>query len=325
MCRVCAEVKMNIKILVCYHKKDFLFKNNVLVPIHCGRAVATQKHKDGQISDDDYRWLISNMLGDDTGDNISDLNREVNEMTAIYWAWKNYDKLGNPDYIGLCHYRRLFNFSGVKFYRHKNKIISGSGQNTKNISKYLKKSDFITRTPVYCNDLLLEIYNSMQDIIQLSETNHPELYKSMQDLINTRKYYCTNMFIMSRADFFKYCETVFPVMFKFLNNKNRGTLFLEHIQTRVDKQTLSNFDDGRFWLPRLTGFLMEYITGFYLRHLMETKKHSELEILNTEECVQCRTLIKQIFSVDNETFDNNKYWVVYFMGLKMKIKRIHNA
>lgn len=48
------------------------------------------------------------MIGDDTGDNISALNDSYNEMTALYWAWKNYDKLGNPDYIGLMHYRRHF-------------------------------------------------------------------------------------------------------------------------------------------------------------------------------------------------------------------------
>ena len=29
-------------------------------------------------------------------------------MTSLYWAWKNYDALGNPDYVGLMHYRRHF-------------------------------------------------------------------------------------------------------------------------------------------------------------------------------------------------------------------------
>ena len=171
---------MNIKILVCYHKKDFLFKNDILVPIHCGRAVAKQKHKDGQISDDDYNWLNANMLGDDTGENISELNREVNEMTAIYWAWKNYDKLGNPDYIGLCHYRRLFNFTGKRFFRTKEQILSKSGQNEKIISKYLNKHDFITRVPVYYDDVLLNHMASLQEIIKFSETNYPEFYESMQ-------------------------------------------------------------------------------------------------------------------------------------------------
>lgn len=50
------------------------------------------------------------MIGDDTGENISNKNDYYNEMTAVYWAWKNYEELGNPDYIGLMHYRRHFIF-----------------------------------------------------------------------------------------------------------------------------------------------------------------------------------------------------------------------
>lgn len=69
------------------------------------------------MSADDERlaWLTSNMIGDDTGDNISHKNSSYNELTAVYWAWKNYDKLGNPDYIGLMHYRRHFIFREAKF------------------------------------------------------------------------------------------------------------------------------------------------------------------------------------------------------------------
>lgn len=45
------------------------------------------------------------MIGDDTGDNISDKNREYCELTGIYWTWKNYDKLENPDYIGFIPFK----------------------------------------------------------------------------------------------------------------------------------------------------------------------------------------------------------------------------
>ncbi|HEC1584163.1 TPA: DUF4422 domain-containing protein, partial [Campylobacter upsaliensis] len=101
----------SVKILIGYHKPAVLVKDDVLTPIHLGRALATEASKDGEMSQEDFEWMCENMIGDDTGDNISHLNRYLNELTGIYWAWKNYDKLGNPDYIGYMHYRRHFVFA----------------------------------------------------------------------------------------------------------------------------------------------------------------------------------------------------------------------
>lgn len=42
---------------------------------------------------------------DNTGDNISHMNKEFNEFTSLYWIWKNA-KLN--DYVGHCHYRLYF-------------------------------------------------------------------------------------------------------------------------------------------------------------------------------------------------------------------------
>ena len=108
-----SENGSKIKILVAFHKPYKSLKNNILTPIHVGRDIAFEKSKDGVISKEDYDWLIENCIGDNTGDNISSLNRYFCEMTALYWAWKNYDKLGNPEYIGLMHYRTYFYLGNI--------------------------------------------------------------------------------------------------------------------------------------------------------------------------------------------------------------------
>ncbi|EOH7902799.1 DUF4422 domain-containing protein, partial [Campylobacter coli] len=100
----------SIKILIGYHKPAVLFKDEILTPIHLGRALATQASKDGEMSKEDFEWMCENMIGDDTGDNISYLNRYFAEFSGLYWAWKNYSRLSNPDYIGFMHYRRHFIF-----------------------------------------------------------------------------------------------------------------------------------------------------------------------------------------------------------------------
>lgn len=49
-------------------------------------------------------------LKDNTGDHISQKNRDYCELTATYYAWKNCEAA----YKGLCHYRRVFELSSAE-------------------------------------------------------------------------------------------------------------------------------------------------------------------------------------------------------------------
>ena len=82
----------NVKILVCCHKKDIMATEAPYFPIHVGKA----------LSDKDL-----SIQPDNEGENISHKNQSYCELTGMYWAWKN---LKNVDVIGLCHYRRYFDF-----------------------------------------------------------------------------------------------------------------------------------------------------------------------------------------------------------------------
>ena len=89
-----------VKILVCCHKETPLINDDVFTPILLGSYYADEKLKKS----------FKDMIWDSTGENIGELHPYFAELTAIYWAWKNYDKLGDPAYIGLFHYRRYLNF-----------------------------------------------------------------------------------------------------------------------------------------------------------------------------------------------------------------------
>ena len=44
----------SVKILVSYHKPSALFQDEVLTPIHLGRALSKESHKDGKMSDEEF-------------------------------------------------------------------------------------------------------------------------------------------------------------------------------------------------------------------------------------------------------------------------------
>ncbi len=266
-----------VKILVGYHKPAVLLKDEILTPIHLGRALATEASKDGEMSKEDFEWMCKNMIGDDTGDNISHLNRYFCELTGIYWAWKNYDKLGNPDYIGFMHYRRhflqdkfcdLFNISGPENYFY-------------HIERYnLCYSDIIKDLPLYKDiyDLIIpRIYNVNNNIYHKKTIyddfsaycDYPEVLIDFEEIIKKyfkeyssfannyykqNSYYFCNMFIMKKELFFNYCNFVFNVIF----------IIYDKYKYRIKK-------NNRIQSQRTLAWLSEHITSIFYRKQIDNK------------------------------------------------------
>jgi len=174
----------NVKILVCCHKEAALTsKDDIYLPIQVGRALSNEK---------------LDMIGDDTGDNISEKNRSYCELTGLYWAWKNLNKV---DYIGLCHYRRHFDIANIS------------------LEKTLKKYDIILVKPVVLtfNNLDNIIMATTQEdtyiLINIIYTHFPKYKKAALDyLYNSNQWVPYNMFITSYSYFEDYSKWLFDVL-----------------------------------------------------------------------------------------------------------------
>ena len=196
-----------VKILCCYYKdKDFVPKNDIYIPIQCGKADTK---------------LDLGMLGDDTGDNISVRNRYWSEITGLYWAWKH---LSDFEYFGLCSYRRFFNFNFNRFAPittivQKNQFQEVDSIVIPNIPQVLSKYDIIVPKKYYYaynlwNVLRMNYYT--EDFLVLKEIIHNKYpdYKQAFEICTKKRNFCYghNMFIMSKQNFNKYCNWAFDIL-----------------------------------------------------------------------------------------------------------------
>ena len=87
--------------------REYIDNNRDLVIPVCGGS---------SLKDSDDEWVKKNVIMDDCRkDNISHLNKHLNELTNIYLIWKNLSLLdGHTANIGNEHYRRFFSRESIK-------------------------------------------------------------------------------------------------------------------------------------------------------------------------------------------------------------------
>jgi hypothetical protein len=195
------NIDMDIKIIIATHKKYQMPTDKMYLPLHVGR--------EGK-SDMGY-------VGDNTGDNVSDTNPRLCELTGIYWAWKNL----KADYIGLVHYRRYFTNKSILHRVGKDKfqcIIS-----SKEAESILNKYDLILprQRKYYIESLYSHFVHLpytyekdieiLRDVIKELSSDYLDAF----DIVMHRTHaHMFNMFIMKKEWFDKYCEWLFPIIFE---------------------------------------------------------------------------------------------------------------
>ncbi|MGN0017877.1 MAG: DUF4422 domain-containing protein [Candidatus Gastranaerophilaceae bacterium] len=248
--------KKDINIAVCYHKNCEHIENDVCTPIHVGRILADEP--------------LANMIGDDTGDNISYKNFSHAELTAIYWLWKN----SNAEFKGLMHYRRFLDLSGNhndEDYYNEYIDENFNGENFLNklqlnkdrIQEILKDNVIITRKEedlrVWSNFTVQEHYKKehypkhLDTALKIIKTKHKYFYKTAKNLLKGTKSYFTNMVIMKTNDFNDYAKWLFDI--------------LDDVEKQTNpylKELIPNTKQARW-----AGFLAERLTSIYIiqKHL----------------------------------------------------------
>jgi hypothetical protein len=238
----CAKtvVMDNMKILVCCHKKDVCKQSEVYMPIHVGRALTSED---------------LGCVGDDTGDNISHKNPSYCELTGMYWAWKN---LKNIDFVGLCHYRRYFDFNhygkGVfplttmktSSFNEVNIDIDESTINfLKNDGVVVAKANHLTTSSYYqyCEWHYGKDIRKLLDVIKKTQ---PSKYVSAfyKTIFHSNVFHPYNMFVMNWNQFDKYCNWIFPI--------------LEMMEKEIDTSNYTQYQ------KRLYGYLAERLLNIYI-------------------------------------------------------------
>ncbi len=261
-----------IKIFLSYHKKSQLLKSDVFQPIHVGRSLH-------DIMPDS--WLAQNLIGDNTGKNISEKNLNYCELTAQYWAWKN---VTDVDYVGFMHYRRHLNFHPRKKYHIDmwgltrsdyldDSYIRKYGLDDKNIKKQIEKYDVITVQPwdvrnasstsnyhhyQKSDKLFIKDYDLALKILK---KKYPEYTAAANKYNASHMGYYTNIFVMRKDIFDDYCKWLFDILFA-VENK-------------------SDISEYNYQEARIYGYISEWLFGIYMTYLKDNTKLKIKELQRT--------------------------------------------
>ena len=236
----------------CYLLKKFVPPANVGVYVVTHKDVKLSKlppcykiiHAGHAIAKNEFGYL-----GDDTGDNISRLNPFLDEVTALYWIWKNT----KYTHTGFVHYRRfLTSNTRLKEYRPGEYVFSAKNiLSESEIIKILSEYDIIVHAERVCDRTQLEmmIYSTGQpDLVRFSEEivrkhltkNQPDYLDAYDAVINGFVFFLYGIHITRRNIFNEYCKWLFSFMIDATKELSRVVITdgktlgeMEHVYSRM--------------------------------------------------------------------------------------------
>lgn len=169
---------------------------------------------------------------DDTGDSISNRNRDFSECSAIYWVWKNSQP---KEYVGIYHYRRYLDISDAS--------IEKCIEDRVDVINTVPSIIFPTVRDFFINSFVFEHdWDVMLDSIGRL---HPDYYADAVAISSGPFYLANNIFIMRREWFDEMCQFVFDIL--------------------IDIDDMYK-DKGFERNDRYAGYLFEVLYGLFVMH-----------------------------------------------------------
>lgn len=263
-----------IKILVTYPSKHKIIKNDFCEPIQIGKKF-TNIH-------------LSDVLSDDSGENISVLYPYYSEITAMYWAWKNFSKIGTDEYIGFMHYNKhfilnecftnnetldnnLYGFSCYTIKKIDNDYYNNIGLDKKNITLLMNKYDVLcikkgSLKVFNFDDIETEFFQkikslSFSEFSQIISDLFPDYKVNLSKIGKMNVRYFHNMFIMNKELFFDYSNFLFSI--------------LDVVYSKIFDENSKEECRGIF------SYLSEVLFTIYILNQQKTKNISVKEVYST--------------------------------------------
>ncbi len=221
-----------LKIFIVYYKPAPLIKSEIFVPVQAGRSIADMPSRQGVLTEEQKDWLNNNMIGDNTGENISELNRFFAETTALYWIWKNT----NTPFVGMFQYRRFLSlnanthyptveFPSTRFLHLGIKHLEAFSQSflhdleleKKYILPWFATHDILLSEPLKVNAYehykQEHIISDLDKALNIIKQKYPEMYDfAWQNLHSKEGIYPSNLFITRREILNRYAEWLFSIL-----------------------------------------------------------------------------------------------------------------
>lgn len=225
---------MKVKVIVATHKNVKMPTDPLYLPVFVGKDL----HPD----------VNHTFQGDNTGDNISKENAHYNELTAIYWGWKNLD----VDALGLVHYRRYLSLNKKKSLD----AVLSERQAQDLLQQYdiilpQKRNYYIeTNESHYLHAHEHEPFNVMRKVIQ---EDYPEYADALETAMKRTWAHMFNMFIMKKQPLDEYLTWMFDVLHK--------------VEAQIDISNYSTYEQ------RVYGFLSELLLDVWMIKHSQYKTH----------------------------------------------------